>query len=89
MATSFLVGFQLTLSDKDGNSYKFPIEGAATLEELDQTQTFEYNEKIDITNLFNKKNSAYDFKINHDQDEEIGDYSQLFRITSETATDSE
>jgi hypothetical protein len=79
----------LTLSDKEGNSYKFPIEGSVTLEELDQTQTFEYNEKIDISNLFNKKNSAYDFKINHDQDEEIGDNSQLFRITAETATDSE
>lgn len=79
----------MTLSDKEGNSYKFPIEGSATPEELDQIQTFEYDEKIDVANLFHKKNSAYDFKIKHDQDDEIGPNSHLFRITAETATDSE
>ena len=88
-ATSFLEGFQLTLSDGAGNSYKLPVEGVLAAEELDQVQTFSYGEPIDTRNLFNKKNSAYDFKISHDQDEEIGPTSHLFRITSESGKDSE
>ena len=57
-----------------------------TPDALDQVQTFKYskNQKLDVNNLFNMKNKAYELPINTAQDEEDLQDPFVLRITGKT-----
>ena len=52
-------------------------------------QTFEHGTKLDLENLFNKKNKPYDFTIQQDPDQLPSQDSRVLTITGETAVDSQ